>query len=202
MRTEIRIAGTGGQGQVLAAEILAIAAGMQNYEVAQTQFYEAAIRGGTSTGDVVVSDTRITYPWVHKPDIFVATHQLALEYRAEEARVGTTDLTLLEKDALVIVDSVFVDQVPPMKPTRILRAPLTLTADNAGMRRTANMVLLGLLARLTDLVTTETLETTIRNRVPARFLEINLKALHAGYALDREQLEQVRSTEDRHGNAS
>jgi 2-oxoglutarate ferredoxin oxidoreductase subunit gamma len=191
MRTEIRIAGTGGQGQVLAAELLASAAGLQGYEVAQTQFYEAAIRGGTSTGDVVLSDTRITYPWVHKPGIFVATHQLALAYRAEEARVGTTDLSLLEEDALVLVDSVFVDQVPPMRPQRIFRTPLTLTADGVGLRRTANMVLLGLLSKLTDLVSMESLETAIRDRVPARFLEINLKALQAGYALETAQLEPV-----------
>jgi 2-oxoglutarate ferredoxin oxidoreductase subunit gamma len=191
MRTEIRIAGTGGQGQVLAAEIFATAAGLQDYEVAQTQFYEAAIRGGTSAGDVVMSDTRITYPWVHKPDIFVATHQLALEYRADDARVGTTDLTLLEADALVIVDSVFVEHVPPMKPTRLFRAPLTLTADEVGMRRTANMVLLGLLARLTDLVSIDTLEAVLRNRIPARFLAINLQALQAGHTLQDEQLEPL-----------
>ena len=159
--------------------------------MAQTQFYDAAIRGGTSTGDVVLSDTRITYPWVHKPGIFVATHQLALAYRAEEARVGTTDLSLLEEDALVLVDSVFVERVPPMPPQRIFRTPLTLTADSVGLRRTANMVLLGLLSKLTGLVTMEALETAIRDRVPARFLEINLKALQAGYALETAQLEPV-----------
>ena len=183
MRTEIRIAGIGGQGQVLAAEILAATAGTRGYEVAQTQFYEAAIRGGTSAGDVVVSDARITYPWVHKPDIFVGMHQVALEYRAEDARVGTTDLSLLEEEALVIVDDVFVTHVPQMKPRRIVWAPLTLTADQVGMRRAANMVLLGLLARLTELIGIEELAATIRNRVAARFLDVNLQALRAGYAL-------------------
>jgi 2-oxoglutarate ferredoxin oxidoreductase subunit gamma len=186
MRTEIRIAGIGGQGQVLAAEVLAAAAGVRGYEVAQTQFYEAAIRGGTSAGDVVISDARITYPWVHKPDIFVSMHQVALEYRAEDARVGTTDLALLDEDALVIVDTVFVNHVPPMKPRRIIRAPLTLTADEVGLRRAANMVLLGFLAKLTALVRVEDLESTIRSRVPARFLDLNLRALRAGHTLNVE----------------
>jgi len=37
----------------------------------------------------------------------------------------------------------------------------------------------------------QSLETAIRDRVPARFLEINLKALQAGYALETAQLEPV-----------
>ena len=54
MRTEIRFAGVGGQGSVLASTILAEAAGgLGGQEAVQTQFYEAAVRDGAAAGDIV-----------------------------------------------------------------------------------------------------------------------------------------------------
>ncbi len=63
MKQEIRFAGYGGQGVILAAVILAEAAGLyENKEVAQTQSYGPEARGGAARADVVISDNAITYP--------------------------------------------------------------------------------------------------------------------------------------------
>jgi hypothetical protein len=169
------------------AEVLIAAWGSQS-RVAHYVRFEGARRRATWCSATAASRT----PWVHRPDVLVAMHHVALEYRPEESRPGTTDLSVLKPEALVIVDSVFVERVPPMPPRRIVRAPLTVTADAVGMRRAANMVLLGLVARLTGFVDVADLEATVRDRVPSRFLDTNLQALHAGHGLEDAALEPLR----------
>ncbi|RPH98792.1 MAG: 2-oxoacid:ferredoxin oxidoreductase subunit gamma, partial [Zetaproteobacteria bacterium] len=72
-RTEIRIAGFGGQGVVLAGVLIGTAAAVTDARRAvQTQSYGAAARGGGARSEVVVSDEAIVYPRVTHPDIMVA----------------------------------------------------------------------------------------------------------------------------------
>lgn len=191
MRTEIRIAGTGGQGQVLAAQVLAEAAGVYGgMHAVQTQFYEPSIRGGSACGDVVISDEPISFPWVLAPDVLVAQHQVALDYQPGRVREGMTNLDDLKPTSIVLADTVYVTRIPTMR-ARTYKVPLTLAADQVGMRRAANMVTLGALARITGLVGLEALEKAVLNRAPRGKEEINLKALRAGYALDPAALEEV-----------
>ena len=79
MKTEIRIGGFGGQGVILAGIILGKAASIfDNNEAVQTQSYGPEARGGASKCEVVVSDSKIDYPKVKSPDIFIAMSNEAL----------------------------------------------------------------------------------------------------------------------------
>ena len=73
VRREIRIAGFGGQGVILAGIVLGKAASLYDglYAV-QTQSYGPEARGGASRAEVVISDEEIDYPKVQSPDILVA----------------------------------------------------------------------------------------------------------------------------------
>jgi 2-oxoglutarate ferredoxin oxidoreductase subunit gamma len=86
-RTEIRIAGFGGQGVVLAGVILGTAAAVTDGRRAvQTQSYGAAARGGGARSEVVISDDPITYPRVNHPDIMLAMSEEAMKkYGGEPA---------------------------------------------------------------------------------------------------------------------
>ena len=61
---EIQLSGSGGQGVILAAIILADAAIEQGLNAIQTQSYGPEARGGASKAEVIISNNEINYPWV------------------------------------------------------------------------------------------------------------------------------------------
>lgn len=99
MRKDFRISGSGGQGVVSLAILLANVYGVyENYEVAQTQSYGAAARGGASQAGLVVSDKPIDYIEVDKADVFVAFNEASFK----------TYYPKTKKDAIIFVDSTLV----------------------------------------------------------------------------------------------
>src|SRR5512136_3011541 len=77
-RTEIRLAGEGGQGMILAGIILAEAAAIYDGKMAvQTQSYGPEARGGASKSEVVIADGEIDHPEVLSADVVVALSQEA-----------------------------------------------------------------------------------------------------------------------------
>ncbi len=173
-RTEIRFAGFGGQGVVLAGLILGEAAVIHDgMHAIQTQTYGAAARGGAARSDVILSDARIVYPQVTAPDIMVVFTLEALnKYRAE-----------MKEGGLVIYDgSLF--SPPEGLPYRFHSCPATKTAmDELGKGIVANMVMLGFLTAFARPVSVEAVESAIRENVPKGTEELNLKAFRKGMEL-------------------
>lgn len=168
-RYEVRLAGTGGQGAILAGIILAEAAIRDDKNAVQTQSYGPEARGGASRSEVVISAGTIDYPKVLEPDITLCLSQEACDRYSSETREG----------GLLILDTDHVSRAPT---TRAVRIPLTsLAREVTGRAITANVVGLGLLAGLTDIVSRESLENAIQARAPQGTAETNLKALAAGY---------------------
>jgi len=167
-RYEIRLAGSGGQGLILAGIILAEAAGIYDGKfVCQTQSYGPAARGGASKAEVVISDREIDYPKAIQPDVFLAMNQKSLD----------TYMADLKPDGLLIVDATLVPEVPL---DRFMAIPFTQIARDLGKEMVANIVALGALTALTGAVTLESLEKAVLARVPPPTRELNQKALQAG----------------------
>jgi len=169
-RFEIRLAGFGGQGLILAGLILAEAAAIYDGKnAAQTQSYGPEARGGASRSEVIISDGKIDYPKVMAADVLLAMSQEACDKYAHE----------LKKDGILIVDTAHVHHVPT---TRAYRVPITQIAEEAtGRRITANMVALGLVVGLTGIVSRTAVEAALADRAPKGTEEINAKALAAGF---------------------
>ncbi|HEY67855.1 MAG TPA: 2-oxoacid:ferredoxin oxidoreductase subunit gamma [Thermoflexia bacterium] len=168
-RYEVRLAGTGGQGAILAGILLAEAAVRDGKNVVQTQSYGPEARGGASRAEVVISDGEIYYPKVLQADITLCMSQEACDRYGKRMRRG----------GLLILDADHVTRAPT---TRAVRVPMTTIAQEVtGREITANVVGLGLLAGLTEIVSREALEEAVRARVPRGTEEMNLKALAAGY---------------------
>ena len=87
-RVEIRCSGSGGQGILLAAAIIAEAAAALGRHVVQTQSYGPEARGGASKAEVIVSDEPIDYPEVRHPDVSLVLSQAAYEKYAADTRPG------------------------------------------------------------------------------------------------------------------
>ena len=169
---EIRLAGEGGQGLILAGAILAEAAATYDGKnAAQTQSYGPEARGGFSGAEVVISDEEIDYPKVTEADVLLAMSQEAHDRYWQNVRSG----------GIVITDSVLVRHVPLATAYRI---PITQIAEQVtGRHVTATIVALGLLVGLTGVVSERAIESALLARAPRGTEELNLKALRAGLAL-------------------
>lgn len=167
MKMQIRLAGIGGQGVVLAGVILGEAAAIEGLNVVQTQDYSSASRGGHSVADVIISRDPIYDIIVTKADVLVALAQLGYD----------TTKDSLKEDGLLIIDT---DLVKPDR--EFIGAPFTRIAEETtGIALTVNMVALGYLVAKTGIVKNESVEEAIRRRVPKGTEEINLKAFRVGY---------------------
>lgn len=167
-RTEIRIAGTGGQGVILAGILLADAAVRDRKKVVQSQSYGPEARGGASRAEVIISDGEIDYPKVLDADVLLCMSQEACDRYAPK----------IKKGGLLILDSTHVTRAPLV---RAVRVPITELARQAtGREITANILALGLLVGLTGIVSRESLEAAVRARAPRGTAEMNLKALAVG----------------------
>lgn len=171
-RTELRIAGTGGQGLLLAGRILADALMAGGRHVAQSQTYEPTSRGGYCNADLVVADRGIDYPLVTALDVLVLLDRLAV----------APSWPLLSPHALVVADTRLCPELPAAN-ARALHLPLTRTAIELGSERVANIVALGALVALTNLCDRDVLAHKVRVEAPRSLIHLNLDALAAGAAL-------------------
>ena len=181
-RTEVRIAGIGGQGVVLSGVALgrAICVYEQRHAV-QTQAYGSDIRGGDVCAELVVAEKEIVYPAVKRPDILVALAQKALEQNAGSLAPG--GIVLVDSDLVDVgnPDGTLRSQNPEM---RLYAAPFNrIAVEELGNKTAANMLLLGYLIAATALVSRPALESAVRDLVPPRTLSLNLEAIGRGFEL-------------------
>lgn len=173
-KTEIRIGGSGGQGVVLAAQILGKAAVLDGKNALQTQAYGAEARGSLAKSEVIISDGKIGFPAVRKSDILVAMNQEALNTLIKD----------LKETGTLIIDSTNVNTIPETK-AKIHRIPITETTKKTfGEALYANMVMLGTLVRTTAIVTPGATEKTIRENVTKRTIETNVRAFRKGLEME------------------
>lgn len=166
---DIRFSGSGGQGLILAARILAEALTDSGRNVAQSQAYEPVSRGGLSRSDLVVSDGEADYPLSRSLD-----YLLILD---EAAAVASDDLT--DEGTVVLADAELVQTLPAgAKPL-----PFTDTARRLGNKRVANIVALGALSAAGDICDRDTLEQCLQAMAPPRFILLNMEAFEAGRQL-------------------
>jgi len=174
MRYEMRLAGSGGQGLVLAGIVLAEAGLMDGHYVVHSQNYGPEARGGNSVSEFIFSDEELDYPRAMGLDLLVALNQ----------RSCSDNLPDMKPEGVVIVDSA------PVKKVlwgRVLRVPLQREADHTFQDpRVVNMLALGVLTPFCPPVSEAALVKSITQRMPPASLELSLKAYHAGVARGHE----------------
>jgi len=175
MRKEILIAGIGGQGVLVAGHILGLAAAKyMNYYVSQSEEYSAETRGGESRADVVIatSDEELDYPKVRKADIVIILHSYALNLYKK----------YIKEDAIVLIDEILVSKDLLQERWRVYAIPLTkLAEEHFETRRVANMIALGALASITNIVTLDALKNAVKEIMSKKYIELNIKALELGF---------------------
>jgi len=175
-KSEILLSGTGGQGLIMAGQILADAVVRDGKNTVQTQSYGPEARGGASKAEVIISNEDIDYPKVTKPDVLLAMSQEALMRYVGELGEGGT----------LIVDSTYIQEIPTTS-AKVFALPYSKIArESLGKEMVANIVALGALAAITGVVSKESLESALLSRIPKGTEALNQKALEIGWKTARQ----------------
>jgi 2-oxoglutarate ferredoxin oxidoreductase subunit gamma len=178
-RLEIRLSGFGGQGIVRSGEIIGKAAVLYDGRFATfTQSYGPESRGGASAAQVAIADdpVELSYPHVIDPSILVLMSQGAYNKYISGFR----------KDGLLIVDEDLVELDESVGDWKVLKIPATRVAEELGRRIVANVVMLGFLVAVTDIVSPEALRQAVLDSVPKGTEELNEKAFERGFQYGQE----------------
>lgn len=169
MREEVRLAGFGGQGIILAGYILGKAAALYDKkEAIFTQAYGPEARGGACSAEVVISDEPIDYPLVSQPKYVAIMSEEAFSKYGSAAAEG----------AVLMVDSDLVETASRLGWAHGI--PATRLAQELGTRIVSNMVMLGFFCGVTGLVSDAAMEEAVRTSVPAKTIDLNVKAFNTG----------------------
>jgi len=172
MRTEIRFAGFGGQGIIRSGLILSMAACIYSDKNAvQTQSYGPESRGGSCKSEVVIADEEIDFPKIDDPDIVVIMSQ-----EAYHKYVNT-----VKKDAIILVDPDKVTHRDDPSDTKIYDIPATKIAEEMGKTIIANVVMIGAVTVITNIVTPEAMKKAVLRNVPKGTEKLNMAAFEKGY---------------------
>ncbi|MTI84713.1 MAG: hypothetical protein FH756_12600 [Firmicutes bacterium] len=170
-RCEFRLSGSGGQGLILAGIMLAEAGIRQGKKAVQSQSYGVEARGGASRSEVILGDEDINFPEVICPDVLLTMNQESCDKFATDIKSG----------GIILADSTYVDNIPEGD-AKVYKAPITqLAIDKIGNAVVANVVALGVLARVCGFIAPEGLKKAILSRVPAKAMDLNIKAFEEGY---------------------
>jgi 2-oxoglutarate ferredoxin oxidoreductase subunit gamma len=173
-RYRLVLSGSGGQGVITAAIILAEAAVVyENLNAVQSQSYGAAARGGATRSDVIISDDVIDFPKVIQPNGLICLTQTAYGKYQHIIRPG----------GLLITDSRWVETSRKVDANQVELPMYETVMEEIGEPIVFNICMLGAVIALTQLVKPESVIAALMDRIPQNFLEMNQKALSIGMAL-------------------
>ena len=174
---EIRISGFGGQGVIRCGYIIGKTAALFDGKHATlTQSFGPEARGSACSAQIIVDSDPIRYPYLTTPDTVVAMSQEAYDkFGSDIKRNGT----LMIDDDLVKPEA-----APPG--CRVYAIPATRIAEDLGNRIAANVVMLGFLTAVTDIISVQSARRALPSSIPSRFLELNEKAFEEGYRFGSE----------------
>lgn len=180
------IVGVGGQGTLLASRILGNAVISEGYDVKVSEVHGMSQRGGSVVTYVKYGD-KVFSPIIDRgeADMILAFEKLeaarALPYLKEGGTVILNDREIAPMPVITgaaeYPDGLVADIASKAKVIAIDALSLSLEAGSA---KAVNVVLIGVLARSSD-ISKEVWIQTIKDTVPAKFLDLNLKAFELGY---------------------
>jgi 2-oxoglutarate ferredoxin oxidoreductase subunit gamma len=166
----VKFCGLGGMGVILTSIILGKAAIFDNKNAVQTQSYGPEQRGTIVTSEVIVSDEiLVSFPINQNIDFLVALSQNA--YNSYKQKVKKNGFIFINSD-LVKLNS---------GNSNIFQIPASSIAMELNNEKVVNLVILGSLVKITNLVSKESIIEAITNTFIPRFVELNISAFNRGY---------------------
>ena len=180
--TEIRIAGFGGQGVILAAVVIGKAAAIfEGGYATMTQSFGPEARGGSSAAQVILSGEPILYPYVTQPDILVVMSQEAYSVFSPQLKPG----------GILIVEQELVRIERPPQGVRFYGVPATRLAEELGKKVVLNIVMVGFFAAVTHMLDPDSLRQAVADSVPPAMQKLNLQAFDKGFEYGAELVHRM-----------
>jgi len=179
MRHDLFIAGFGGQGVLLAGNLLGYAAISDGKNVSYFPAYGVEKRGGAAMCTVVIADGDVGSPVVGNPSLSIVLNQLSFDKYAAKVKPG----------GVCIINSSLVDSSNfDRDDIEVISIPMNDIAMQIGDARLVNMVAVGAYVEKTGAVKSASLVEALKCALPERnhrFIPMNLQAIDAGAAAVR-----------------
>lgn len=171
-RTEIKVGGFGGQGVILSGYIIGRAASIyDNKHATMIQAFGPEARGSACSAQVIVSSEPIAYPYIVSPEIMIVMSQEAYTKFTPELAPG----------GVLITEEELVQPHNLRKDIKHFSIPATRIAEELGKKLVVNIVMMGFLTAVTDMVGRKAMEQAVLASVPKGTEELNTKAFQKGY---------------------
>ncbi len=171
----VLFAGFGGQGILFSGKVLAYAGLTDGKNVSWLPSYGPEMRGGAANCSVCLSEKEVGSPLVVNPNVFIAMNVPSFDKFIDAVEPG----------GIVIVDSYLVDKKVERDDVTVFYVPATKLAEENGMRKLANMILLGKLHKELGFCSDEVLDAALLKCIPpkkAEMVELNRNAIKIGMA--------------------
>jgi len=173
-RYRMVFSGSGGQGVITAAIILAEAAVIYEDKIAvQSQSYGAAARGGATRSDIIISNTDINFPKVTQPNMLVSLNQESYN----------TFFQIIRPGGLLLTDSQFIKTEKKVTARQIELPMYDTIMKKIGNPVVFNICMLGAVVGITNIVKITSISNVLKKTIPEEFFTINQTALDIGMEL-------------------
>jgi 2-oxoglutarate ferredoxin oxidoreductase subunit beta len=185
---EIQLGGFGGQGIILSGKIIGRSQAIyEGRQVSLTRSYGPEARGGACGSALIISNSPILYPHVTRPNVMVMMSQAA--YATYHHKLADDGLLLVDAD-LVELDS-GPEEHGPEGHQEVIAVPAThIAEEELGLRIVANIVMLGALTAVTDVLSEEAMRQAVLDSVPQTTRDLNERAFNRGYEVGTELLKK------------
>jgi len=185
----VLIVGVGGQGIILASDVLGKVAARNGYDVKKNEIHGMAQRGGSVSSHVRFGKT-VSSPIIKlgEADVLLSFEQIEtlryFPYLSENGKVILNDEKILPPAVFTGKQEYPPDVIPRIKE----KVPDAIVVDGKevaqkiGNARVVNVILLGVLSRFLD-IPTESYEEVLRETLKPKLVDVNLKAFHEGRSL-------------------
>ncbi len=178
MEKDFIIAGFGGQGVLLAGEVLANAFMLDEKNVTWYPSYGAEMRGGTVNCTVVAADEEVSAVQKSSADFIAVLNQASFDKY----------VSWVKKGGSIIVNSSLAAIKKTREDINYIFVPITkLAQEKLGNIKMSNILALGILSKVSKIISVETLEKALYNVIPAHranLIPLNIQALKIGYEYD------------------
>lgn len=172
--TSIIVSGFGGQGTLFAGQVLAYASMDNGLEVTWIPSYGPEMRGGTAHCTVIISKEPIGSPLVRKPDIVLAMNLPSVDKYEP----------LVKDGGVMVANSSLVNRDITREGILSLLIPANTLAEEIGMSRLSNMIMVGAMIAMNPILPLEAVKTALGEHIPERHqktLPMNFEAMDKGY---------------------
>lgn len=185
MRRQLRFAGVGGQGVILAGEILAAAKIKEGGYGVKASTYTSQVRGGPTKVDILLDETEILFPYANEGEIefMIATAQVSFDNFKNGVKDG---------EIIVVEPNLVHPTEADRKRWRIVEIPIiTIAKEEVGNVITQSVVALAISAEMTKVLDHDLVRKIMLSKVPEKVHPANNKAYDLGVKYAKEALAKL-----------